>query len=55
MGSCLTRGPPRRIAGRDTTAQTLTWLFYLLSQYPAVGQQVLDSGWSAPMTILLII
>jgi cytochrome P450 len=30
------------IAGRDTTAQTLTWLFYLLSQYPAVGQQAVD-------------
>lgn len=30
------------IAGRDTTAQTLTWMFYLLSQHPDVRQQVAD-------------
>jgi cytochrome P450 len=30
------------IAGRDTTAQTLTWMFYLLSEHPDIRQQVRD-------------
>ncbi len=30
------------IAGRDTTAVLLTWLFYELSQNPAVLERVID-------------
>lgn len=36
------------IAGRDTTGQTLTWLFYLLSQNPQVESKVFNivSQWT---------
>lgn len=30
------------LAGRDTTAQTLTWCFYLLSQYPRVEAKLVS-------------
>lgn len=32
------------IAGRDTTAQTLSWLFFLLSQNPRVTEKVLEEA-----------
>jgi len=28
------------LAGRDTTAQTLTWMFYLISEHPQIQQKV---------------
>jgi len=30
------------LAGRDTTAQTLTWMFYLISEHPQIQQKLID-------------
>ncbi len=31
------------LAGRDTTGQTLTWFFHILSQYPDIESKVIST------------
>ena len=46
------------IAGRDTTAQAMSWCLFLLMQHPHVEERILQDGWmeiswQVPFEILL--